>query len=238
LQVFVGLEGSAKELGIGAHNTWAFSSADLEGDLERYFALNPTPETLSATDVPLIFVSFPSAKDPDWAARFPGRSTCEVVTVAPWQWFEGDAAKKPGKRGLEYEAIKAAISQRIWKQVQALFPSLAGRNPVHLSAGSPATNAFYYRSQKGVMYGADHNLHRFTAGAATALRPGSALAGLYLTGQDVFMCGFAGALFGGLLCASEVLGRNLYFDLLRLKARSPPPDFAYGTVNKPIQLQR
>ena len=73
-----------------------------------------------------------------------------------------------------------------------------------------------------VMYGVDHNVSRFTPEAAAALRPGSALSGLFLTGQDVFMCGFAGASFGGLLCASEVLGRNLYVDLVKLKARIPP----------------
>ena len=46
--------------------------------------------------------------------------------------------------------------------------------------------------------------------------------GLYLCGQDVFSCGIVGAAFGGLLCASSVLNRNVYMDLIELKKKSAP----------------
>ena len=41
------------------------------------------------------------------------------------------------------------------------------------------------------------------------LKPATALPGLWLTGQDVATCGVAGALIGGVLCASGILKRNL-----------------------------
>ena len=47
-------------------------------------------------------------------------------------------------------------------------------------------------------------------------RPKTDLPGLYLTGQDVFSCGFTGALFGGLLAAGAVLERNVMSDLIAI----------------------
>lgn len=42
---------------------------------------------------------------------------------------------------------------------------------------------------------------------------------LSVPGQDVFSCGIAGALHGGLLCASTVLNHIVYIDLLFLKKK-------------------
>lgn len=74
----------------------------------------------------------------------------------------------------------------------------------------------------GEMYGVDHDLKRFTPEGTVALRADTAIPGLYMSGQDVFTCGFAGATFGGLICASAVLNRNVYVDLMKLKAKSAP----------------
>ena len=62
----------------------------------------------------------------------------------------------------------------------------------------------------------DHDVNRFSLEAMADLRPDFGIPGLYITGQDVFTCGFNGALFGGVLCASAILKRNLVNDLLTL----------------------
>ena len=38
--------------------------------------------------VPLLFISFPSAKDPLWAEKHPGKSTATIVTFANYDWFK------------------------------------------------------------------------------------------------------------------------------------------------------
>ena len=40
-----------------------------------------------------------------------------------------------------------------------------------------------------------------------------------MTGQDVFICGFGGAIVGGVLCASTILKRNLLGDLIKLTTK-------------------
>lgn len=42
---------------------------------------------------------------------------------------------------------------------------------------------------------------------------------LCLAGQDVALCGFAGALQGAFLCTSAILKRNIYLDAMRLRKR-------------------
>jgi all-trans-retinol 13,14-reductase len=50
------------------------------------------------------------------------------------------------------------------------------------------------------------------------LRPATPVAGLFLTGADVCSLGVGGALFGGVLTASAILGRNLRSEMLKRAA--------------------
>ncbi len=52
-----------------------------------------------------------------------------------------------------------------------------------------------------------------------ACKARSIRSGLCVSGQDIFSCGVAGALHGGLLCASSVLSYPVYIDLLLIKKK-------------------
>ena len=87
MNVFLGLNASAEELGVKRQNCWAFTTNNIDQDGLEYFNMDVDQvrrhfldgfliktktdemkfelQALDA-DVPLIFISFPSVKDPEW----------------------------------------------------------------------------------------------------------------------------------------------------------------------------
>ena len=213
MSVFIGLEGTKEELGLKPTNIWAFSSPNLDEDVERFMKL--TPEEVEKAPVPLLFVSFPSTKDSTYNERHPGKSTCAIVTVTPYEWFEAWKDGKVMKRGQDYNSLKDAIGKRVWHQVCEMFPHLEDKLE-YMEVGTPLSNQYYLGTPRGEVYGIDHDAKRFSPLTISELRPETPISGLYLTGQDIFVCGIIGAMYGGVLCASAVLKRNLMRDLIEL----------------------
>lgn len=216
LTLFVGMDCSNEELELKGANYWAFTSNDYCQQIREY--LNGTLEDAIAGPVPLLFISFPSAKDPTWNDRYPGKSTCAVITMVNGAWFEPFKNGKVKHRGDEYEGLKTDFGRTIWEQTCRLFPHLAGKEDV-FEVGTPLTNNHYIQSLQGEIYGMHHTTDRFSPEAMIDLRAETDLPGLYLTGQDVFMCGFAGAAFSGVLCATTLLNRSLLVDMYRIMFR-------------------
>ncbi|NWI54468.1 RETST reductase, partial [Calyptomena viridis] len=69
--VFVGLRGSAAELGLPPTNFWIYPHNDLDSMMTHYAALSrdDVPENLA-----MMFITFPAAKDPTYEQRHPGRA--------------------------------------------------------------------------------------------------------------------------------------------------------------------
>jgi all-trans-retinol 13,14-reductase len=57
-------------------------------------------------------------QDPSYAARYPGKSTCTVVTEAPFRLFEEWKDGKVRHRGDEYDAVKENIKEQILEYVR------------------------------------------------------------------------------------------------------------------------
>ncbi|KFU83575.1 Putative all-trans-retinol 13,14-reductase, partial [Chaetura pelagica] len=211
--VFVGLNGSREELGLEATNYFVYQGNDLDGITKRYLA---SSREEAAKNIPLLFVTSPSAKDPTWEMRHPGQSTLAVVTFAKYEWFEEWKDKQVHKRGDDYEELKKTFVDTIMQSVFKLYPRIEDRIE-YLSSGTPLTNQHYIASPRGEFYGADHGLARLQAMAMATVRAQTPVPNLYLTGQDLCLGGFTGALQGALICASTILNRNLYLDALQLK---------------------
>ena len=212
MQIMVGLNGTQKELDLQSKNYWIFTSDDPGKDLHDYLALSR--EDAVHTPIPLLFVSFPSAKDPTWESRYPGKSTCIVVTLSALPWFNEWKEEKTGSRGAVYNNLKTTFMNQAWSQVLNRFPELKDKVD-HMVAGTPLSHVYYFNSMHGEIYGANHNKERFQFDQAMNLRPETSIPGLFLTGQDVFTCGFMGGAFSGVLTASKVLDRNILVDWIK-----------------------
>ena len=202
--LYLGFNATDEELGLGRSNLWVYNSPDQDGDLARYLADPEAP-------LPMVYISFPSAKDPDFANRHPGKATVEVVSIAPYDRFQQWEDTKWMKRGEDYEAIKEELSSRLIEVLEREVPQIAGKI-AYSELSTPLSTRHFGGYDKGEIYGLDHTPARFRE---RALRPKTGLKGFYLTGQDVCTAGIAGALFGAVLSASAILKRNLLSEISR-----------------------
>ncbi|XP_047427779.1 all-trans-retinol 13,14-reductase-like [Mugil cephalus] len=219
LNVFIGLSGTKEELGLKADNYWIFAENNFDEILEKY--MNGKREE-SAKNVPVLFVASPSAKDPTWEERSPGKSTLSLVSFANYAWFEEWKDGKVTNRGPDYKELKQTFIDCALEVVMDVFPKITRDKIEYIDAGTPITNTHYIGTPKGEIYGADHGIARFTPELSATMRPQTPLKNLYLTGQDLFSCGLAGGLAGALTCGSVILNRNLHLDGIALakKAKS------------------
>lgn len=218
ITLFVGLKGSPEELGINvASNIWSFTDCDVNHSFKRYVK----GEDVEEKGAPVLFISFPSTKDPSWDERHPGKTTCVVMAPAPFEWFEEWAEET--KRGQDYQNRKNALGRKIWSQVVEIYPQLEGKEAEseggYFNVATPLTYQDFIASPKGEVFGCDHNKERFTPITAATMRSSTPIPGLYLTGKDVFTCGFSGAMQGGLLTSGVILKRNLMQDLLTIREK-------------------
>jgi all-trans-retinol 13,14-reductase len=204
LGVYIGLKATAGELGLPKTNYWIYPNNDFDGTLAK-FEGDPTGP------FPVVYLSFPSAKDPDFERRHPGKATIEIVAPAPYEIFAPWAGKTWGKRGDDYAALKQAYGERLLEHLYDKLPQLRGRVD-YWEVSTPLSMQWFCGWERGELYGLDHDPQRMRQ---RWLRPKTRVPGLWLTGQDIMSCGVSGAMMGGLASATAVAGARRMMPVMK-----------------------
>lgn len=196
--LYVGVNGSPESLNLPRCNYWIFPN-------EYNHAINQERYKDLDSQIPVSYVSFPAAKDPESQKQHPGKSTVEVIIIVPYSWFKKWEGTEWRKRGEEYTKMKERVAEQMFNELYRVAPQLKGKVDCY-DISSPLSTKKFTDHPFGEIYGTSHTPKRFRQ---EFLKPHTPVKNLYLTGQDVMIASIAGGLMGGLLCASAVLKRDM-----------------------------
>jgi all-trans-retinol 13,14-reductase len=221
LCLYAGFHGSAEANGLSGTNLWLYPDPYHERNVRRFQADPDAP-------FPLVYLSFPSAKDPDWDRRYPDKCTVQAITLAQPDWFKAWEGTRWGKRGAEYESLKQKFTDRLLEVIYQHAPELRGKL-AFCELSTPLSTQWFQQNIQGELYGVDHHPERFES---PVLHPVTPVKNLYLTGADVVTAGVGGALMGGLMTAANLMGARLLLSFM-----PPAPSTSVRQLIKSIQAR-
>ncbi|HMU97444.1 MAG TPA: NAD(P)/FAD-dependent oxidoreductase [Chitinophagales bacterium] len=209
--LYIGLQHTATELNLPKANYWIYPNGnDHDAAVEKF--MNDYNE-----EFPVVYISFPSAKNPKFDEKYPGRATIEIISVANYDWFTEWENSRWKKRGENYETFKEKIAQRLLAHLYKVEPQVEGKIDTY-ELSTPLSTKNFCSYQKGEIYGLTHSPQRFDS---EYLKPQTPIKNLYLTGQDIVTVGIAGALMSGVLTTSAILGKNIMNDIIQYAKSTP-----------------
>ena len=195
LALYVGLHGTTHELALHTTNLW----------LHREPANTPIMRELSqllGEDVKVVFISFPSSKDPEWLTRHPHHSTLELIVPVSFERFAEWQHSRWKKRPPQYKRLKSEATRLLLEVLYSTLPHLRGHLD-YAEMSTPLSTRHFSNHAHGEMYGLRHDPQRFNQ---KWLRVDSQIKHLFLAGQDICTCGIGGALLSGVMAATRILG--------------------------------
>ncbi len=191
--LYVGLDDSSENLKLPKHNLWCYEHEDIDTTFSN-IDLKGAPSQFS-------YISFPSAKDPEWSSNNPGKATIQAITKGNFEWFEKYQNQPWMKRDEEYKKMKQQFEEEMLERLYQLFPQIKG-HVVVTEVSTPLSTKHFSNYHHGEIYGLEHTPARFKL---PFLRPETKIKGLRLTGQDTTIVGVAGAMLSGMLTAITIL---------------------------------
>jgi all-trans-retinol 13,14-reductase len=196
--LYVGLNASDKDLSLPKHNIWLYNSYDQDKEYDLHMQDRNV-------DPSMVYISFPSAKDPLWESTHPGTSTIQVIASCPYEWVKEWENNKWQKRGDQYDDYKEATKQRLLEKLFKVLPHVKDKIEI-TELSTPLSTRHFSSNENGEIYGLEHSTKRFSLKQLRATTP---YQNLYLTGQDIVCVGVGSALFSGIITSVVILNRNL-----------------------------
>lgn len=188
----MGFKGDIKASGAAPSNFWFMETWDMNKSLWNVEDPNSIPY--------ILYVSFPSLKDPLHDAGPDQRHTGECITFLPWDGFERWKETRRGQREKSYQEYKKAIQERLVERLKVHLPEVMKHLDYH-EMSTPLSTQFFTRAHRGAIYGLETTPKRFLH---RKLRTRTPIKGFYLSGSDVTTLGIAGAMTSGLLTAATI----------------------------------
>ncbi len=191
--LYVGLDQSSTTLNLPKYNIWNYAHEDID-DLFGNVAYQDVSKSFS-------YISFPSAKDPEWDTKKPNTATIQALSIGKYEWFKAYENTSWMKRGEVYNEMKKHFETTMLQELYRLFPQIEG-HVVYTEVSTPLSTKHFSNYKNGEIYGLQHTPERFKL---PFLRPQTKIKGLHLVGQDITLVGVAGAMLSGMLCAITIL---------------------------------
>lgn len=211
---------------LGLVCTYVVVDKEIEGPNRNYFVF-PDYRTdelyagldrgeLPSGDVPFAYIAMASRKDPDNAELCPkGQTNFQIMTLSPrdygyWGVEYGPADGGNYRRNEQYRKRKTVITQRLIDAAETVLGPFRD-DIVHVETATPLSHERYTHSSGGTSYGYQHSPDQLGRN-----RPSfrTEIDGLWVVGANtVGGHGIAGAMSGGVFCASDILERPLIVEM-------------------------
>jgi phytoene dehydrogenase-like protein len=188
-------------------NLWWYDTDDIES-YYRWLGAGWRPD-----EVPFLFVSFSSSKDPDAGHNCPpGHANFQLLTLCPtsyaaWGVERGPTGGEPYRRNPRYRAAKQRLTAAMLHAAERVLGRFTD-DIEHIELATPLTQERYTRSTAGTPFG-------IARWGNLGTRPGTTtgIAGLYLVGQSArYDNGITGVMIGGATVAGQILGHPVLYE--------------------------
>ena len=133
-------------------------------------------------------------------------SNAILISDGLFDWFEKWQNTHSHERGAEYEAFKDQLAKHLLDILYETVPQVKGKVE-HWELGTPLTEVSYLASYHAASYGTKCDTNIFDRlNDRWTTNPHTKIPGLTMAGSDAFLPAVCGAMYGGILGASSILG--------------------------------